>query len=109
MHLIGPRHISAYFQCHRKVYLLINSVEQCEQVDYELLVHRAREKAIETYYEKSGEVQFYKKGLLREGLPVIYDTNIDIQGFNFDGKLLSLFILILLNFQSHDQDKSIRT
>ena len=88
MQLINPRHISAYFQCHRKAYLLLNSVEQYEQVEYELLVQKAREKAIETYCEKYEEVQFYKEGILREGIAAIYDTNIDIQDFNFDGKLL---------------------
>jgi len=88
MQLISPQHISAYFQCHRKAYLLVNSVEQYEQVDYEILINKAKEKAIQTYYEKSGEVQFYKEGILRKGIPVIYNTRIDIQGFNFDSQLL---------------------
>jgi CRISPR/Cas system-associated exonuclease Cas4 (RecB family) len=88
MQLISPQHISAYFQCHRKAYLLVHSVEQYEQVDYEILINKAKEKAIDTYYEKSGEVQFYKEGILRKGIPAIYNTRIDIQGFNFISQLL---------------------
>jgi predicted RecB family nuclease len=88
MQLISPKHISAYFQCRRKAYLLVNSVEHYEQVDYEILINKAKEKAIETYYEKSGKVQLYEEGILREGLPAIYNTRIDIQGFNFDSQLL---------------------
>ena len=88
MQLISPQHVSAYFQCPRKAYLLINSAEQCERTDYDILINKAKEKAIETYYENSLEVQSYKEGILRKGIPTIYNTRINIEGFEFHSQLL---------------------
>lgn len=89
MQQISPQHIISYFQCPKKAYLLLsNSVEQYVQTEYEILINKAKEKAIETYYKKSGEAQFYDEGILIKGIPVIYNTKINIQDFNFDSKLL---------------------
>lgn len=88
MQLISPQHISAYFQCPRKAYLLINSVKHDERMGYHLFIKEAKEEAFKTYYENSGEVQLYKDGILRKGTPAIYNTRINIEGFEFNSQLL---------------------
>lgn len=55
--------------------------------DYETMVFRSKEKAIETYCREI-ETQYYEEDILRKGISAIQNTRITFEYFDFDCKLL---------------------
>ncbi|MFV8328462.1 IS66 family transposase [Flavobacterium sp. ZS1P14] len=87
MHLISPQHITAYFQCSRKAYFMLNNVNNYELTDYETIIFKAKEKSAKTYFQKS-DVQNYELDILKEGFPIVCGAKIRIDYFDFDCNIL---------------------
>jgi hypothetical protein len=87
MQLIGPQHITAYFQCSRKAYLMLNTVNEYELTDYETLIFKAKEKSAKTFFQES-DAQNYEKDILNKGFSIVCGTKIRIDSFDFDCNIL---------------------
>lgn len=87
MQLISPQHITAYFQCSRKAYLMLNTVNDYELTDYETIIFKAKEKSAKTYFQKS-DAQNYEIDIFNKGISIVCGAKIRIDGFDFDCNIL---------------------
>ncbi len=86
MRLISPKIISFYFQCPRKASLLFQSDEKYKMTDYEALIANAKEKVKTVYF--NNEAVNYKDGLLAQGIPLIKNSRISLDHYEFNCNLL---------------------
>lgn len=84
---IGSNHITAYFQCPRKAYLLLISDQKPMPTDFELLQLKAKETIIEAYCRKT-ENFLYEGRDLNIGISTVWGINIITGNFEFDCQLL---------------------
>jgi len=87
MQLISPQHITAYFQCSRKAYLMLSTVNKYELTDYETIIFKAKEKTAKTYCQKSN-AQNYEIDILNNGISIVCGAKIRIDCFDFDCNVL---------------------
>ena len=88
MQLISPQHVTAYFQCSRKAYLMRSSANKYELTDYETIIFKAKEEAAKTYFQKN-DAQNYEIDILNKGISIVCGAKIRIDGFDFDCNILS--------------------
>lgn len=88
MQQINSKHISAYFQCTQKAYLLFHAVNPTQLTEYESLVLQAQERVIKTYERSLTGVQDYKDGIFSRGFESIRNVKMSVEGFDFDSHLL---------------------
>ncbi len=87
MRLISPQHITAYFQCSRKAFLMLNNDDNYELSNYETLIFKAKEKSAKMYFQ-ANNVQNYEKDSLNKGISIVCGAKIRIDNFDFDCNIL---------------------
>lgn len=87
MELISLAHITAYFQCQSKAYLIIEDTKDYVKTDYEKMLEKSKEK-IKQYYCKENKANLYYEGSLKKGIPLVYDFRGSLDCYDFNCEIL---------------------
>lgn len=89
MRAISPKHIVAYSHCPTKAFLMLKSEELLEPTKYDNLLLKFQTKAFENNCNNfTGDIQYYKNGILKKGIEAIRNCDINLIDFDFQSRLI---------------------